>query len=96
MQKFCQSCGMPMSKDPLHGGSNMDGTISTEYCSYCYKGGAFTSPDLTPRQMQAFCIRKMQEKGTPKPLAWLLTRNIPKLRRWQTAQTVGKTASSSP
>ena len=24
--KFCQSCGMPMKKDPKNGGTNVDGT----------------------------------------------------------------------
>ena len=40
--KFCQSCGMPMSKDPQHGGTNRDGTKSADYCSYCYVAGEFT------------------------------------------------------
>ena len=28
---FCQSCGMPMKKDPENGGTNADGTKSPDY-----------------------------------------------------------------
>jgi hypothetical protein len=34
--KACQSCGMPLSKDELGGGTEKDGRISTKYCSHCY------------------------------------------------------------
>jgi hypothetical protein len=37
--KFCQSCGMPMKKDPLHGGTNADCSQNELYCSYCYREG---------------------------------------------------------
>jgi hypothetical protein len=43
---FCQSCGMPLSKDPLGGGTNADGSRNTEYCSHCYKSGCFTEPNI--------------------------------------------------
>ena len=83
MNAVCQSCGMPMKKDPQNGGTNSDGSKNTEYCSYCYKGGAFTSPEInTPQAMQAFCIGKLKEMGMPGFVAWLFTRSIPRLRRW--------------
>ncbi len=72
-----------MHKDPKNGGSNADGSTNAEYCSYCYANGVFTSPDCTAQQMQAFCVEKMQEQGAIKPLAWLLTRGIPRLKRWK-------------
>ncbi|MFW6044069.1 MAG: zinc ribbon domain-containing protein [Marinilabiliaceae bacterium] len=40
--KFCQSCGMPMKKDPEKGGSHADGAKSIRFCSYCYQNGDFT------------------------------------------------------
>ena len=83
MTKFCQSCGMPMKKDPQSGETNSDGSKSTEYCSYCYTNGEFSSPEIdTSQKMQKFCIGKMKEMGMPWILAWLFSRNIPKLRRW--------------
>jgi hypothetical protein len=84
MNKFCQSCGMPMKKDPQNGGTNADGSKSTEYCSYCYVGGAFSSPEInTPQKMQEFCIEKMKEMRMPGFIAWIFTRGIPKLNRWK-------------
>lgn len=84
MNKFCQSCGMPMKKDPGNGGTNADGTKNAEYCSYCYQNGAFTSPEIgTAADMQKFCIGKLKEMGMPGFVAWLLTRNIPRLKRWR-------------
>ena len=83
MSTVCQSCGMPMKKDPRNGGTNSDGSRNTEYCSYCYQGGAFTSPEIdTPQAMQTFCIGKMKEMVMPGFVAWLFTRSIPRLRRW--------------
>ncbi len=83
MNKFCQSCGMPMSKDPEGGGSNSDGSKNLEYCSYCYNKGEFYQSEMTATEMQTFCIEKMKEQGVPRFLGWLLTRNIPKLKRWK-------------
>ncbi|KPA18379.1 hypothetical protein MHK_001404 [Candidatus Magnetomorum sp. HK-1] len=83
MEKFCQSCGMPMKKDPQQGGTNSDGSKSLKFCSYCFQSGQFTQPDFTAKQMQDFCIVKMKEMRMPKFVGWLLTRNIPKLERWK-------------
>ncbi len=84
MNKSCQSCGMPMRKDPQGGGTNADGSKNTEYCSYCYQDGAFSSPEIdTPHKMQSFCIGKMQEMGMPGFVAWFFTRGIPNLKRWK-------------
>jgi hypothetical protein len=85
MNKFCQSCGMPMKQDPQAGGTNADGSKSTTYCSYCYDNGVFTSPEIqNATDMQKFCINKLKERGTPAFVAWLMTRNIPRLNRWKT------------
>lgn len=82
MNKTCQSCGMPMKKDPDKGGTNSDGSKNTEYCSLCFQLGLFTQPDFDAAEMQKFCMTKIHECGVPKFLAWLFTRGIPKLRRW--------------
>ena len=82
MSKYCQSCGMPMSKDPGEGGTN-DGSKNIEYCSFCYQNGVFMQPNMTAKEMQSFCIEKLKEKGVPSILGWLLTRNIPSLKRWK-------------
>jgi hypothetical protein len=80
--KNCQSCGMPISKDPELGATNLDGTKSNLYCSYCYQNGEFTFKG-TMKEMQAFCKEKMREEGFSKFIAWLYTRGIPRLQRWK-------------
>jgi hypothetical protein len=82
--KNCQSCGMPMSKDPAKGGTNADGTKSGMYCSYCYQNGAFTR-NCTVQEMREFCITKLKELKFPGFLANLMTSNLPKLERWKVA-----------
>ncbi len=83
MQKFCQSCGMPMKKDPKGGGTEADGSKSDAYCSLCYEDGEFFNPEFTAREMQDFCIEQIKKQGMSRPLAWLFTRGIPRLERWQ-------------
>lgn len=46
MNTFCQSCGMPMKKDPGNGGTNADGSRSPDSCSFYFGNGAFTSPEI--------------------------------------------------
>jgi len=81
----CQSCGMPMKKDPNGGGAEKDGSKSSKYCSFCYQKGEFTSSEITtPEEMQKFCINIMKkEQKIPKFIGWILTRGIPKLDRWE-------------
>ena len=78
----CQSCGMPMSKDPEGGGSEKDGSLSSTYCSLCYADGAFRHPGVSVEEFQAQCVRALCEKGMPRIMAWAFTRGIPKLSRW--------------
>jgi len=81
--KDCQSCGMPLARDERGGGTNADGSKSMVYCSHCYQGGRFTSPDITLEQMQDTVKRKLKEMGVPGVIAGLLTRKVPKLQRWK-------------
>ncbi len=83
MNNFCQSCGLPMKNDPQKGGTNADGSKNIEYCSYCYQDGKFVGDFKTAKEMQIFCIQKMNENGMPKLIAWLFTRGIPRLSRWK-------------
>ena len=81
---ICQSCGIPRRQDPHSGGTEADGSRSALYCSYCYKNGAFTEPQIdTAAKMQRFCIEQMVQSGMWRPMAWLFTRRIPKLQRWR-------------
>ena len=79
---YCQSCGMPLSKDPSEGGTNADGSISTEYCSHCYQAGKFTEPTLSCDEMIGKVKAKMKEMKIPGFLANYFLKDIPQLKRW--------------
>lgn len=80
---FCQSCGMPLETKALHG-SNADGTISDDYCTYCYKEGRFTS-ETTMDEMIEFCIPHVSNNN-PYPNAEAaraaMQQYFPQLKRW--------------
>lgn len=82
--KNCQSCAMPLKKDPKGSGTNEDGKSSYKYCSYCYENGQFLQPDITAEEMQAFVKNKLREMGGfMKLFAGLFSKGIPKLARWK-------------
>lgn len=85
-QKFCQSCGMPLTDDIL--GSNADGSKNDEYCIYCYKDGAFTG-DFTMEEMVEYCSMFVEQynKNTGKHITCceykeVLRQFYPTLKRW--------------
>lgn len=80
--KNCQSCGMPLKRDIQGGGSNLDGSKSTIYCSHCFQNGMFTQPNIQASEMQIFVKGKLKEMGFPGFIAYFFTLNIPKLKRW--------------
>jgi Putative zinc ribbon domain len=81
--KNCQSCGMPLSRDDREGGTNVDGSKNEMYCSHCYQRGRFVMPNITVQQMQERVKTKLAGAGAPRLLAALLTRRIPRLKRWR-------------
>jgi hypothetical protein len=82
---------MPLSKDPLGGGSNADGTLSSEYCSHCYRKGVFTQPNITAQEMMKLVEGKLRSMHFPGFLARRFAREVPTLRRWRS-----RTGSQSP
>ena len=56
---FCQCCGMPMQA-AADFGTEADGTASTDYCVYCYKGGSFTQ-ECTMEEMIRHCAQFHKE-----------------------------------
>lgn len=83
MGQRCQSCGMPLAKDPKGGGSETDGSLSTTYCSICYQDGSFVHQGVTAEEFQSHCLDALAAKGMPRIMAWLFTRGIPQLDRWR-------------
>jgi hypothetical protein len=83
-EKFCQSCGMPMDKDPRGGGTRKDGIKTQKYCSLCYEEGAFKDDFTKAEEMVGFVKEKLKEMGYNSLKRWFFTSHIPKLERWQT------------
>jgi hypothetical protein len=86
-QKFCQSCGMPLTEEIL--GTNADGSKNEEYCIYCFKDGAFTS-DFTMEEMVEFCAQFVDEFNknagqnlTKEEYKAMLRQYYPSLKRWR-------------
>jgi len=82
INKNCNSCGMPLKRDPKGGGTNSDSSKSSTYCSYCYENGAFTYEGKV-EDFQEYCKEKMREGGHSKFTSWLFTRGMKRLPRWK-------------
>ena len=78
----CQSCGMPLARDAMGGGTEADGSKSTEYCSHCYQKGAFTDPRMTAERMVENVKARLEQLKLPPNVVTNLTSEIPTLRRW--------------
>jgi len=74
---------MPLKRDAQGGGTNVDGSKSTVYCSHCFQRGEFVLANLTAEEMQARVREKLAEMGFPRFVAGLFTRRIPRLERWR-------------
>ena len=86
-QKFCQSCGMPLTDDVL--GTNADGSKNEDYCMYCYKDGKFLQ-ECTMDEMMEHCAQFVGEvnKGLPQPITkeeyiGQMKMYFPHLKRWR-------------
>jgi|WetSurMetagenome_2_1015567.scaffolds.fasta_scaffold06447_3 hypothetical protein len=83
--KFCQSCGMPMDKDPQQGGTYADGTKNLKFCSYCYTAGKFNDNFTGPSEMVKLVRTKLKEMGYGPLKRWFYTSHISQLDRWKPA-----------
>jgi len=81
--KFCQSCGMPMEKDPQQGGTNKDGSKNAKYCSYCMVNGEFKGDFKSSKEMVRFVKDKLKEQGVGCMKRWFYTSHISQLERWK-------------
>lgn len=86
MQSYCQSCGMPLVNVELLG-TEKDGQVCQDYCTYCYELGAFKQPDITVNEMIERCVLHLKEEGMAEEEArHMLTSFLPSLKRWTTGE----------
>jgi len=80
---------MPLENDGLKG-TNEDGSVSDDYCIYCFKSGAFTR-EMTMDEMIESNIRHLDEwkkstgvEMTEEDAVKQLRLFLPMLKRWKT------------
>jgi hypothetical protein len=78
---ICQSCSMPID-DLQNRGTEKDGTHSSEYCKYCYQGGAFVNPGIRFEDMKLFIEKKMADMKLPENIMQQSLSVLPHLKRW--------------
>ncbi|NMA75329.1 MAG: transcriptional regulator [Bacteroidales bacterium] len=85
---ICQSCGMPIDSDDLKG-TNEDGSLNQEYCTYCFHDGKFTH-DFTMDQMifHSVSLIDRMNVGTERKIdreeaIRKMRGYFPKLKRWR-------------
>lgn len=83
--KLCQSCGMPLDKDPNNGGTNADKSKSNIYCSYCYKDGKFLDEGISLQgKIEKNVQIAIKRMNIPENEARRMAENLlPKLERWK-------------
>ena len=88
-QRFCQSCGMPLSDEVVSDCCGVGSADNPEYCKYCFADGHFTQ-DCTMDEMIEVCVQFLDEfnKNTGQHLTADeyregLRQYFPTLKRWQ-------------
>jgi hypothetical protein len=81
---ICQSCGMPLEKDPNKGGSNADQSLNLTYCSYCFRNGKFLDQGISLREKIEKNIAIAVRMGMTADLARQIAEStLPGLERWR-------------
>lgn len=83
MEKYCQSCGMPLEASVC--GHNADESLNEKYCKYCFENGKFTG-DMTMAQMIDFCVPIMVKEVpglSADEARKQMERFFPTLERWK-------------
>lgn len=85
LEKICQSCGMPLNKDPNNGGSNSDKSKSYKYCSFCYQNGRFTDEGISLKEKIEKNIRiaVLKLKLSETKARQMAENLLPTLERWK-------------
>ena len=86
MQSYCQSCGMPLVNTEILG-TEKDGQVCQDFCTYCYELGAFKQPNVTVNEMIDICVPHLKGEGMAEEEArQMLASFLPSLKRWRTGE----------
>ncbi len=87
MEKICQSCGMDM-KEENYFGTNKDGSLNEDYCTYCFQKGIFLDDCTMEEQIEKnlkFLEEFNKEEGTnfnEEEAREEMSKFFPTLKRW--------------
>ncbi len=70
-------------------GTEKDGSVSQEYCKYCYVNGVFTEPDMTIDEMNDLVKTQMERRAIPAHAIQLALESLPYLKRWRKKTIIG-------
>lgn len=80
--RICQSCGMPIISDEQLG-TNKDGSISQDYCKYCFTDGEFIDKVSMEGYIEMCSQYGAQAGMTNDEMKEHCTRLFPTLKRWR-------------
>lgn len=81
-KRICQSCGMPIASDEQLG-TEKDGSISRDYCKYCYADGEFIDK-VSMEEYIEMCSKFGEQAGMSNDeMKALCTKLFPTLKRWK-------------
>jgi hypothetical protein len=72
---------MPIDNPELRG-TEWDGSMSYDYCKYCYQKGEFTRPGLTLDEMKSHMMELMDNQNLPDHTIQEGLKRLPHLLRW--------------
>lgn len=80
---LCESCAMPMDR-PQDFGTDAEGKPVAEYCTFCYRNGAFVEPRLTLDGMIRKAAGAMAQRGVMAEAGarTFLASVLPEMKRW--------------
>ncbi len=81
-KNFCQSCSMPLDSHEVLG-TEKYGSLSLEYCKYCYEHGEFINPDMTLEEMKTMVKTEMEKKNIAPAIIEKAINDLPDLKRWK-------------
>lgn len=84
---LCQSCGMPLEKDPRKGGTESNGSKSKTYCSYCYVNGKFTF-EGNLEEYKTFMKGLLQKQGLSQLKIRFFLYTLSRLDRWKASKHI--------
>ncbi len=88
MEKFCQSCAMPLNQKGVDNrGTEENGEKSEKYCNLCYLNGEFTNPNITYEETLEKGINGIEKSEGNKITKWMMKKSYPmmlkKCDRWR-------------